>query len=52
MRAVAGSASATVTDTDGVVSTWAQAFTVTTNGAVPPAQLTQSIAVNFTPPTS
>jgi hypothetical protein len=48
--AVSGSASCTVTDTDGVVSTWTQAFTITTNGAVPPAQLTQSVAVQFSTP--
>jgi hypothetical protein len=49
--AVSGSASCTVTDTDGVVSQWNQSFTITTNAVVPPAQLTQSIAVQFTPPT-
>lgn len=48
--AVSGSVSATVTDTDSVVSTWVQAFTITTNGVVPPAQLTQSIAVQFSNP--
>jgi len=51
---VAGSASCTVTDTDGVVSQWTQAFTITTVAVVPPppppAQLTQSIAVAFTAP--
>lgn len=49
--AVSGSASCSVTDTDGVVSTWTQAFTVTTNGVVPPAQLTQSVVVAFSTPT-
>lgn len=49
---VTGSASATVTDTDGVVSTWTQPFTIQTNAAVPPAQLTQSVAVQFAPPVS
>lgn len=49
--AVSGSASATVTDTDGVVSTWTQAFTIQTNAVVPPAQLTQSVAVQFSTPT-
>ena len=49
--AVSGSAACTVTDTDGVVSTWTQAFTIQTNGAVPPAQLTQSVAVQFSTPT-
>lgn len=50
--AVSGSASCTVTDTDGVVSHWTQAFTITTNAvAPPPAQLTQSVAVEFSTPT-
>ena len=50
--AMSGSAAATVTDTDGVVSTWTQAFTITTNAvAPPPSQLTQQIAVQFSPPT-
>lgn len=50
--AVSGSASCTVTDTDGVVSKWTQAFTITTNAvAPPPAQLTQSVAVEFSTPT-
>jgi hypothetical protein len=45
---VSGSASCTVTDTDGVVSTWTVAFTVTTNAvAPPPQQLTQSVANVF-----
>ena len=49
--AVSGSASCTVTDTDGVVSQWTQAFTITTNAvAPPPAQLTQSVAVEFSTP--
>jgi hypothetical protein len=52
---VAGSASCTVTDTDGAVSTWNQPFTVTTNAVTPPppppSQLTQSVAVEFTTPT-
>ena len=51
---VAGTATATVTDTDGVVSTWTQPFTVTTLAVVPPppppAQLTQSVAVEFSKP--
>ena len=50
---VAGSASCTVTDTDGVVSTWTQAFTIQTGGNTPPpppSQLTQSVAVQFTTP--
>jgi len=51
---VAGVATCTVTDTDGVVSQWSQAFTITTNAVTPPppppAQLTQSVAVSFTTP--
>lgn len=47
---VSGSASCAVTDTDGVVSDWQQAFTIQTNAvAPPPAQLTQSVAVQFSP---
>ena len=49
--AVSGSASCSVVDSDGVTSTWTQAFTITTNGVVPPAQLTQSVAVEFSTPT-
>ena len=48
---VSGTASCTVTDTDSVVSTWTQTFTITTNAVVPPAQLTQSVAVQFSTPT-
>ena len=49
---VSGNATCTVTDTDGVVSQWSQPFTITTNAAAPPpAQLTQSVAVQFTTPT-
>jgi hypothetical protein len=48
--AVTGTAQATVTDTDGAVATFSQGFTVLVNAAVPPSQLTQSIAVNFTTP--
>jgi hypothetical protein len=51
---VAGSASCTVTDSDGAVSTWTQSFTIQTDAAVitppPPSQLTQSIAVEFSAP--
>jgi hypothetical protein len=50
--AISGSASCTVTDTDGAVSTWTQAFTITTNAVAPPSQLTQSIQVEFSTPTS
>jgi hypothetical protein len=49
--AVSGSTAATVTDTDGAVSTWNQEFTVQTNAVVPPAQLTQSIVNRFSTPT-
>jgi hypothetical protein len=51
---VSGSIACTVTDTDGVVSTWTVPFTVQTNGTVappPPAQLTQSVANVFSTPT-
>ena len=49
---VSGSVACTITDTDGVVSQWTQAFTITTSGGVvPPSQLTQSIAVSFSTPT-
>jgi hypothetical protein len=48
---VSGNAACTVTDTDGVVSTWNQAFTITTNAPPPPPQqLTQSVAVVFSTP--
>ena len=48
---VTGTATCTVTDTDGVVSTWSQPFTIQTNAVPPPpAQLTQSVAVQFTDP--
>ena len=49
--AITGTASCTVTDSDGVVSTWTQAFTITTLAVVPPAPLTQSVAVQFSTPT-
>ena len=49
--AVTGTATCTVTDTDGAVSSWNQAFTVLVNPTPPPpSQLTQSIAVQFTTP--
>lgn len=50
---VSGSAACSVTDTDGVVSTWTQAFTIQTNAVAPPppSQLTQSVAVEFSAPT-
>ena len=46
---VSGSSSCTVTDTDGVVSTWTVPFTVQTNAVAPPPpqQLTQSVANVF-----
>lgn len=46
---VKGTTACTVTDTDGVVSTWTQVFTVLVTA--PPAQLTQSIANVFSTPT-
>lgn len=49
--AVGGSTSLTITDSDGVVSTWTVPFTVQTAGVVPPAQLTQSVANVFSTPT-
>ena len=49
---VTGTATCTVTDTDGVVSTWSQPFTVQTSAVAPPSsQLTQSVAVEFSTPT-
>jgi len=48
---VSGSTALTITDTDGVVSTWNIPFTVQTNAPVPPAQLTQSVANVFSTPT-
>lgn len=47
---ISGSASCTVTDTDGTVSQWTQNFTVQTNGGGGGGQLTQSIAVQFGDP--
>jgi hypothetical protein len=44
---ISGSTALTITDTDGVVSTWNIPFTVQTNAVVPPAQLTQSVANVF-----
>jgi hypothetical protein len=50
---VSGSVSCEITDTDGVVSKWTQAFTIQTDAVPPPPpqQLTQSIAVEFSTPT-
>jgi hypothetical protein len=47
---VSGTATCTVTDTDSVVSTWTQAFTILVNSIAPPAQITQSVAVQFSTP--
>jgi hypothetical protein len=50
--AVSGTATCTITDTDGVVSQWSQAFTILVGVTPPPPQqLTQSIAVSFSDPT-
>lgn len=52
--AVSGSVAFTATDTDGAVSAWTQAFTITTNAVAPPpppSQLSQSSAVQFSTPT-
>lgn len=49
---ISGSTSLTITDTDGVVSTWNVPFTVQTNAVPPPPQqLTQSVANVFSTPT-
>ncbi len=48
---ISGSVAFTATDTTGAVSTWTQSFTVTVNsGTVPPVQLSQSSAVQFSVP--
>lgn len=44
---VSGSATCTVTDTDGAISTWSQSFTILVNAIPPPQQLTQSVVVQF-----
>lgn len=49
--AVSGSVAFTVTDTDGVVSQWTDAITVTINAIVPPQQLTQSAPIIVSAPT-
>jgi hypothetical protein len=51
--AISGATTATLTDTDGAVFTFTQAFTVTTLAVTPPppAQLTKSIANVFSTPT-
>ena len=49
---VTGTAVCTVTDTDGVVSQWTQAYTIQTDAVAPPQQLTQSVAVQFSTPAS
>jgi len=51
---VSGSVSFTATDTDSAVSTWTQAFTITTSSITPPpppSQLSQSSALTFSTPT-
>ncbi len=50
---VTGSVTFTATDTDSVVSTWTQSFTVQTDAVTPPPpeQLSQSSAVTFSTPT-
>lgn len=49
--AIQGSAACTVTDTDGVVSTWTVLYTITTSAvAPPPTQLTQSVVGTFSTP--
>lgn len=48
---ISGSTALTITDTDGIVSTWNIPFTVQTNGVIPPAQLTQSVSNVFSVPT-
>lgn len=47
---VSGSVAFTATDTDGAVSQWTVAFTVQTNAAPPPSQLSQSAGLNFSTP--
>ena len=49
--AISGSVTFTATDTDGAVSVWVNPFTITVNGGVvPPAQLSQSSALQFSTP--
>ena len=47
---ISGSTALTITDTDGVTSTWNVPFTVQVNAPIPPAQLTQSVANVFSVP--
>ena len=47
--AISGSVTFTATDTDGAVSVWVNPFTITVN-SVPPAQLSQSSALQFSTP--
>jgi hypothetical protein len=48
---ISGSVTFTATDSDGAVSNWSQAFTITTGGGVvPPNQLSQSSALTFSTP--
>lgn len=50
--AVTGSFTCTMTDTDGVASSWTVSFTVLVDGVTPPppAQLTQAVAAVFSTP--
>ena len=48
--AVSGSVSFTATDTDGAVSQWTVAFTITVNAPPPPTQLSQSAGLTFSTP--
>lgn len=47
---ISGAVSFTATDTDGAVSQWQQAFTITVSAPPPPGQLSQSAAVQFSDP--
>lgn len=50
--AVSGSASATVTDVNGAVAPFTQSFTIQVNAVVPPVGITESIAVEFSTPST
>ena len=47
---ISGSVTFSATDTDAVVSTWTQPFTITVGSVTPPAQLSQSSALTFSTP--
>ncbi len=49
---VTGTVSATVTDSDGVATTFSATFTVSVGAVVPPANRTTSIGVHFSIPVS